>query len=151
MDNPPVTITITAQVTTSVTLSAGESLEALKDRYVDIYLHGPGEDGCYDKQDLGANNWTITTDTENKPLIVSRAMFLAEVDMTHKRIGGTLHNWYVSGNRVMGIIYNDDQWTDGIPLRTSTAISISEDRKRLETLNTVYTLENELQFHAEVT
>lgn len=60
--------------------------------------------------------------------------------MTSKRIGGTLHNWHVSGGRVMGIIYKDDQWADGTPLRTSTAISISEDRKTLETLNTIYTL-----------
>jgi hypothetical protein len=80
MNDSSVETTITAQVTTSVQLAAGESLEDLKERYVDIYLHGPGEDGCYDKRDVGANKWTITTSTEDKPLIVSRAMFLALVN-----------------------------------------------------------------------
>lgn len=78
--NQNIEVSITAQVTTSVQLSAGESLDDLRGRYVDIYLHGPGEDGCYDKQDVGANKWTITTSTEDKPLIVSRAMFLALVN-----------------------------------------------------------------------
>lgn len=66
-----VEITITAQVTTSVQLSAGESLDDLKERYVDIYLHGPGEDGCYDKRDVGANKWTITTNPEGGTVEVS--------------------------------------------------------------------------------
>lgn len=79
MNTVYVETTITAQVTTSVQLSAGESLDDLKERYVDIYLHGPGEDGCYNKRDVGANEWVITTSTEDKPLIVSRAMFLALV------------------------------------------------------------------------
>lgn len=82
--NQRIDVVITAQVTTSVQLSAGGTLEDLKERYVDIYLHGPGEHGCYDKQDVGAGAWTITPSTEEKPLIVSRAMFLALVNTVKK-------------------------------------------------------------------
>ena len=83
--NQSIEIVITAQATTSVQLSAGESLDDLKERYVDIYLHGSGEDGCYDKRDVGANKWTITTSTEDKPLIVGRPMFLALVNALKER------------------------------------------------------------------
>jgi hypothetical protein len=76
----PINITITAQVITTVNLAENETLEDFKNRYVDIYLHGPGEDGCCNKRDVGANKWTITTDNEDIPLIVSRDMFLALVN-----------------------------------------------------------------------
>lgn len=80
--NPDTTIniTITAQVTTTVKLAENETLEDVKNRYVDIYLHGAGEEGCYSKRDVGASKWTITTSTEDAPLIVSRDMFLALVN-----------------------------------------------------------------------
>lgn len=50
-----VNIRITATVETTVELAEGETVEQLKERGVDIYLHGAGEKGWIDKTDLGGN------------------------------------------------------------------------------------------------
>lgn len=50
-----VKIRITATVETTVDLFGGETIEDLKLRNVDIYLHGAGEDGHTNKEDLGGN------------------------------------------------------------------------------------------------
>lgn len=54
-----VKITIIAQVTTTVILNEGETIEQLKNRDVDIYLHDGGEFGFREKMDLGADSSTI--------------------------------------------------------------------------------------------
>lgn len=50
-----VRIKITAIVETTVTLNEGETIENLKQRNVDIYLHGEGENGHRNKVDLGSD------------------------------------------------------------------------------------------------
>jgi soluble P-type ATPase len=54
-----VDVTITAKVSARVKLEKGETIEQLKERYVDIYLHSAGENGHVEKQDLGAESWDI--------------------------------------------------------------------------------------------
>ncbi|MCP3921312.1 MAG: hypothetical protein GY714_01875 [Desulfobacterales bacterium] len=60
MSNEEITIKIVAEVKTIVTLEEGETLEDVKNRFVDIYLHGAGEHGYQDKEDLGADKIEIT-------------------------------------------------------------------------------------------
>lgn len=48
-----VQIKIIATVTTKIMLNEGETIEDLKNRNVDIYLHGAGENGHTNKVDLG--------------------------------------------------------------------------------------------------
>lgn len=54
-----VNVLITAKVKTTVTLAEGETINNVKDRFVDIYLHGAGEHGCINKEDLGADSIVI--------------------------------------------------------------------------------------------
>jgi hypothetical protein len=48
-------VEIKASVTHRVTFDEGETAEDFLNRGVDIYLHGSGEDGCHNKEDLGGN------------------------------------------------------------------------------------------------
>ena len=50
-----VKIIIVTKVITEVQLEDGETLQDLKNRKVDIYLHGQGEDGHINKVDLGGD------------------------------------------------------------------------------------------------
>ena len=50
-----VKVKIKAEVTTTVELQEGETVDTVKDRFVDIYLHSAGEEGYSDKEDLGAS------------------------------------------------------------------------------------------------
>ena len=52
-------IRIMASVTATVELAKGETEEQFKNRLVDIYLHSAGEDGAWDKTDLGVDDATI--------------------------------------------------------------------------------------------
>jgi len=54
-----VKVKITATVETTVLLAEGETKEQLIKRDVDIYLHGAGEDGHFNKEDLGCNTSEI--------------------------------------------------------------------------------------------
>jgi len=54
-----VKIKITATVTATVELDKNETIENIKERYVDIYLHGYGEKGHIDKIDLGSDSVNI--------------------------------------------------------------------------------------------
>ena len=49
-------IKIIASVETTVELAEGETIEEFKKRNVDIYLHGAGEKGWLDKEDLGGTS-----------------------------------------------------------------------------------------------
>lgn len=53
--NRKVKISIVATVTAEIELQEGETIEGLKNRYVDIYLHDAGENGHHNKTDLGGN------------------------------------------------------------------------------------------------
>lgn len=60
-----------------------------------------------------------------------------------KREGGTLENWQVvkyshGVNVVVGKIYGDDCWREGMTLRTSFIVSLNDDT--VETNNTIYKL-----------
>lgn len=50
-----VEILITATVKTTVELEDGETLDDLRGRNVDIYLHGAGKNGHITKTDLGGD------------------------------------------------------------------------------------------------
>ncbi len=50
-----VKIRIKMEVTATVELAEGETVEQLKERYADIYLHGAGENGHINKVDLGGS------------------------------------------------------------------------------------------------
>jgi len=50
-----VKIRITAVVETTITLKEGETVDSLKQRNVDIYLHEEGKNGHQNKVDLGGN------------------------------------------------------------------------------------------------
>jgi len=52
-------IVITATVSTTATLSEGETIEDLKQRWVDIYLHDSGMGGHTNKTDLGTDTHSI--------------------------------------------------------------------------------------------
>jgi len=52
-------VEISATVTTTVVLGKGETVEDVLNRDVDIYLHGRGNEGCYNKLDLGVNSLDI--------------------------------------------------------------------------------------------
>ncbi|MEK6829813.1 MAG: hypothetical protein AABY15_06870 [Nanoarchaeota archaeon] len=54
-DNKTVEISIVAKVTTKIQLAEGETIEDLKNRNVDIYLHAHGKDGHIGKIDLGGD------------------------------------------------------------------------------------------------
>jgi hypothetical protein len=51
-------VKITAEVTVDL-VHQDETVEELKNRPVDIYLHGTGENGSMAKIDLGADNYSI--------------------------------------------------------------------------------------------
>ena len=51
-----VKVKIVTEVTTWVEIDDDENVQ---DRFVDIYVHGRGEDGHICKEDHGAEKWTI--------------------------------------------------------------------------------------------
>lgn len=51
-----VDVEITVMVRDTIMIEDGETLEEFKNRTVDIYLHGSGENGHLDKVDLGGNS-----------------------------------------------------------------------------------------------
>jgi hypothetical protein len=55
-----------------------------------------------------------------------------------------LENWYFIHGVLFGDVYNHPKLNDGSLIRTSEVISISEDLKTAETLNTFYTLGKKL-------
>lgn len=67
-----------------------------------------------------------------------------------KRQGGTLFKWKLmpwwgSGNTVaVGEIKDDANWNGERDLRTSLVVSVDRELGELETLNTIYKLESEL-------
>ena len=46
---------ITVKVRTKIILDKGESVLDFSNRFADIYLHGAGEHGSFNKEDLGGN------------------------------------------------------------------------------------------------
>lgn len=60
-------VRITAEVEAEVQLEHGETFEDFKERPVDIYLHGHGENGYLDKTDLGGFS-KIELVKENSPI-----------------------------------------------------------------------------------
>lgn len=85
-----------------------------------------------------------------------------------KRQGGRLNNWYKFAYAktpmsmrvnsednndyqvvVKGIIEGDDSWPDGESLRTSLIVNLDEHNNTVETLNTIYTLEDKHPEHTE--
>ena len=69
-----------------------------------------------------------------------------------KTFRGTITNWRVAGTRVEGYITceaDEDRGYAGFfpgrttPIYTSTIVKISEDRSKLETENSIYSLEDE--------
>jgi len=46
---------ITVHVKTELKLEEGETVAQFKERFADIYLHGAGEKGYLEKQDLGGD------------------------------------------------------------------------------------------------
>lgn len=67
-----------------------------------------------------------------------------------KKYGGRLENWYEktityesgkpSESVVFGNVYDDPRWSDGTKVRTSLVVSLNEDQRTLETMNTNYSL-----------
>lgn len=59
----------------------------------------------------------------------------------------TLKNWYhdTLGNMLYGNVYghHSERLFDGLYIHTSTVINLDRANNRCETLNTIYTLENE--------
>ena len=67
-----------------------------------------------------------------------------------KRIGGIITDWYIIGDCITGNLYNDDHWDDGTRITTSPIVTIDKDSKWVETINTHYTLDdnvNQLTAH----
>lgn len=54
--------------------------------------------------------------------------------------GPRLECWYVQDNRLLGLVYNDRRFPDGMEVITSTIDMIDEDRGVARTQNTWYTL-----------
>ena len=79
-----VPVTIYASVSTEVTLAENETIEDVKNRFVDIYLHDAGDEGYSNKVDLGADCTRITTQPEDEMVLVNKGFLLALID-TAKR------------------------------------------------------------------
>lgn len=70
---------------------------------------------------------------------------------SEKRQGGHIDNWQVVDYRgdgnykvVFGHVKGDSIWDNSPSLRTSLIVSIDREKKVLETLNTIYTLGEEI-------
>jgi hypothetical protein len=50
-----ITATVTAKATARIKLADGETVADFKKRYVDILLHGGGEEGYWNKIDMGSD------------------------------------------------------------------------------------------------
>ena len=84
---PIVSATILMQVETQIIIEEGETAETVKDRFADIYLHGFGEDGFYDKEDLGGDSTIIVHDDSKEAAEythINKALLMALID-TAKR------------------------------------------------------------------
>ncbi len=79
-----VPVRIHARVSATISLEDGETLQDVKARHVDIYLHGAGEQGHVNKQDLGADTYQIVTDDSAEMALVNKGLLLALID-TAKR------------------------------------------------------------------
>ncbi len=79
-----VPVRIHASVSATISLEDGETLQDVKARHVDIYLHGAGEQGHVNKQDLGADTYQIVTDDSAEMALVNKGLLLALID-TAKR------------------------------------------------------------------
>lgn len=105
-----VTLTIVAIARCTITPDDGESVDDVKNRGVDIYLHGAGVNGYANKADLGAYKSCITVNEEYPSLIVPRGLLLALVDTVKNNTdlqniyddtNGTSYSWE-KVNRVLG-------------------------------------------------
>jgi hypothetical protein len=54
-----VEIEITAKVTATIEVPDNETDQDIKDRTVDIFLHDAGDEGSFNKTDLGSDDWKI--------------------------------------------------------------------------------------------
>ena len=54
-----VEVKITASIVTEIELEKGETVQDVKNRWVDIYLHGAGDDGSANKVDLGCDEHSV--------------------------------------------------------------------------------------------
>lgn len=94
-----VPVRIHASVSTMVNLDGGESPSDLKNRAVDIFLHGAGEQGHINKEDMGADSYRIVTNAEEEMVLVNKGFLLALID-TAKR------------TTFLEAVYDDERKTD---------------------------------------
>jgi len=97
-----VPVRIHASVSATISLEDGETLQDVKARHVDIYLHGAGEQGHVNKQDLGADTYQIVTDDSAEMALVNKGLLLALIDTAKRSTDleavydderGTHYNW----------------------------------------------------------
>lgn len=106
-------INIFASVSTSVELEEGETVEALKERYVDIYLHAAGERGYENKTDLGAQHTVITEAKSGQSMVmVDQGLLLALLETAkectdlfaiYDDARGTSYPWDEINNHIQGM------------------------------------------------
>lgn len=77
-------VSIVAKAKVRAVLEENETLDEYKKRVVDIYLHSAGNKNCFDKEDIGAHQWTIGQIGEDDSLIVPRNLLSALIE-TAKR------------------------------------------------------------------
>lgn len=76
--------TVTIYAAISAMLDNDESIEDFKKRNVDIYLHGSGELGYQNKEDLGGDLIHVSTNPKEELVLVNKGLLLALLD-TAKR------------------------------------------------------------------
>lgn len=95
-------LTIAAIASCTVNLSEGETVDDVKNRFVDIYLHDAGEEGYFNKTDLGAYSYLIATADDDQPVIVPRGLLLAlintvkdntDLENVYDDENGTSYSW----------------------------------------------------------
>jgi len=80
---------------------------------------------------------------------------ISDPKISGKRIGGTLEEWTVkplllgagdleARECIIGTVYDDDFWDDGMLIRSSLIESIDVERGMVETRNTIYNLGEKL-------
>tara|TARA_R110002072_G_scaffold303138_1_gene495440 strand:+ start:49254 stop:49652 length:399 start_codon:yes stop_codon:yes gene_type:complete len=107
-----VSIRIHASVSTTVRLEANETLQDVMARHVDIYLHGAGDTGHTNKEDLGADTYKIMVDDSDELVFVDKGLLLALIDTAKRSTDheavydderGTHYSWDEIGKVLSGL------------------------------------------------
>jgi len=107
-----VSVCIHASVSSTVKLEERETLQDLKNRHVDICLHGAGALGHKDKEDLGADDCGITAGDNETMVLVNKGLLLALIDTAERLTDleavyddtrGTHYNWNSIEKLVVGL------------------------------------------------